>query len=547
MRPLGLGPGNWYRAPAPGIRHPASIDGPVLGTASGEGSLPLKVDLVGTPWSVDVGIDWNPAQLDRGTHLEKLNLHYMEYLRDLRPTEATRLMLDWARSVPPFLPGYWKDTWNSYALSIRAVVWIDLLAAHGAGMEARDRAEIDQSLAAQLRFLSSNLETDIGGNHLMKNLRALLRGGAYFEGDEATAWAGKASVILARELREQVLPDGMHFELSPSYHLQVMEDLIDMRRAVAACESRAAQAVRPLLDDALLRMSRVARLLTHPDGMPSLFADGGLHMAASPAAVLDAAGALGIDAGRPAGTGPWRLPDGGYCGLRSAGALVVVDCGEVGARHLPAHGHGDALAIEWSVRGRRILVDPGVFEYHAGPRRDWARSTIAHNTVTVDDMDQSEFWSAFRVARRAHVKVIEWTPGRDGFRLVAEHDGYRRLDGRPVHRRSIEACADRLTVEDQVLGGSGQTVRCRLLLAPWIRVESVERRTDGGWVVRMSAGTPENALDAGCQSVTLESDASVAAVPASWCPDFGTTVPTTALVMEAGCAPCRMRWQIRAG
>ena len=40
------------------------------------------------------------------------------------------------------------------------------------------------------------------------------------------SWARQ---LLASELDEQVLADGMHYERSPAYHCQVLADLIDMR------------------------------------------------------------------------------------------------------------------------------------------------------------------------------------------------------------------------------------------------------------------------------------------------------------------------------
>jgi hypothetical protein len=50
------------------------------------------------------------------------------------------------------------------------------------------------------------------------------------------------------------------------------------------------------------------------------------------------------------------------------------------------------------------------------------------------------------------------TSGAD--RLVAEHDGYRRLPGKPVHRRSwqMDSRGTCLTVQDQVLGSASQSV-----------------------------------------------------------------------------------------
>ena len=392
----------------------------------------------------------------------------------------------------------------------------------------------------------------------MKNLRALLRAGAYFKGTEADSWRLTGMQLLRRELAEQVLPDGMHFELSPSYHLQVMEDLLDMRRVVS-CTAGTLQSNAPLLrqdaartlellDNALHRMAIVSRRLTHPDGMPSLFGDGGLHMATPTAMILRAlAETMRVDEiAMREPDGAWSLPDAGYFGLTTGSSLFVVDCGPVGARHLPAHGHGDALAIEWTVRGCRVLVDSGVTEYHAGPRRAYSRSTIAHNTLSLDDADQSEFWSAFRVARRANAVVREWQPSDLGFSFSGEHDGYKVLAGHPVHVRSIAAHQEKIRVVDEVSGGAGQAVRSRLLLGPDVRVAAIEPMTNGEYLVRLDT-LPTPSTDGKVLapfSLLLKSTSRVTAVPAVWMPDFGVTQDATMLVFECGAAPCRSEWWI---
>lgn len=67
----------------------------------------------------------------------------------------------------------------------------------------------------ELFFLSKNLEYHILGNHLLENAFALYLGGVFFNNRE---WQDKAQNILIKELGEQILEDGAHFELSPMYH-----------------------------------------------------------------------------------------------------------------------------------------------------------------------------------------------------------------------------------------------------------------------------------------------------------------------------------------
>jgi len=308
-----------------------------------------------------------------------------------------------------------------------------------------------------------------------------------------------------------------------------------------------AQGLLSILDTKLVQMAVVAQRMTHPDGMPSLFADGGLHMSATTRELLEVLRDLGVIKSNemPTTNGPWRLEDAGYVGLSTQYGLLVVDCGPVGARHLPAHGHGDALAIEWSIAGRRVIVDSGVFEYHAGPKRSYSRSTAAHNTVTLDNIDQSEFWYAFRVGRRARVTVEYWKPIREGFTIQASHDGYSRMLGNPIHRRKITASPKCIKVTDAVIGGALQLVQSRLLLAPSARIKKIESDPNGASRVIVVVDAQAGCL--GCtDSLHLEllSSAPVRSEPAQWSTDFGVLIFTSMLVIEVGCAPCTVTWSI---
>ena len=126
----------------------------------------------------EIPFDWHRAELNVGNRLWKLNLHYMEYLAAVDDAAFIELVDDWIRGNPAYHREYWADSWNSYTLSIRVVAWMQQLAARRAALPGDFLRRCESSLAQQLRFLRANLEFDVGGNHLMKNLRAL-------------AWAGR--------------------------------------------------------------------------------------------------------------------------------------------------------------------------------------------------------------------------------------------------------------------------------------------------------------------------------------------------------------------
>ena len=93
--------------------------------------------------------------------------------------------------------------------------------------------------------------------------------------------------------------------------------------------------------------------------------------------------------------------------------------------------------------------------------RSYERSSAAHNTAEVDGTDSTEVWGASRAGCRTRVHDPSARGGAE--RMVAEacHDGYRRLPGRPVHRRRWTLTSAGLEVSDEVTRGRRHEVAIR--------------------------------------------------------------------------------------
>ena len=133
---------------------------------------------------------------------------------------------------------------------------------------------------------------------------------------------------------------------------------------------------------------------------------------------------------------------------------IVADAGPLGYLSIAAHGHADALSFTLSAGGCELLIDPGTYAYHTHKRwRDYFRGTTAHNTVRVDLQDQSLNAGNFlwlRHARRAAHQLRD--ARREEERLIAEHDGYARLQDPVLHRRELcfAPASATLTVRDEL-------------------------------------------------------------------------------------------------
>ncbi|MGL6223937.1 MAG: heparinase II/III family protein, partial [Steroidobacteraceae bacterium] len=290
------------------------------------------------------------------------HLHYFDELAAPLPaTGATavwrrELVERWVRENPPAIGA----GWDAYPVSLRSVNWIKW---HLAGNTLSLPAQ--QSLATQLEWLAGRLEFHLLGNHLFENAKALCFGGCFFSGPAADGWWQTGARLLEREIAEQVLADGGHFELSPMYHARMLENVLDLLNLQRAFGRRLPIALEPVAR----RMLNWLRVMTHPDGGIVLFNDAALGQAPTLAELGAYADRLGLQSDAAPGHPVHWLPESGY-GRVTAGPWVgFLDVAEIGPSYLPAHGHADALTFELSLDDERFVVDTGTQGYADGPSR----------------------------------------------------------------------------------------------------------------------------------------------------------------------------------
>ena len=377
------------------------------------------------------------------------------------------------------------------------------------------KLQMVDSLARQVGYLYRHLETDIGGNHLIKNIKAMLWAGAFFEGKDARRWQSRGIKLLKSELASQVLPDGVHYERSPSYHAQVFADLLECRTTVNDAKSE--------LDVALTKMAQVTIDLKHPDGKPAQFNDAGLTMAYEPETCLKAYfNQTGI---MPGTQNLFAYPAAGYFGYRDDRLTLMMDCGALAPDDLPAHGHADMLSFELSLDCQRMIVDQGVYEYIPGLLRTISKAAASHNTLSVDGVDQADFYGSFRFGRRARIVECEWEEMNTAVRLTGAHDGYAVLPGKPVHRRVFQVNSDGVKLIDRLVGvAQPLPAKIGFLLHPEVTAHHPHKAGgQGTWRLTGPQG----------QMLTVECTEPLSIEDAVWWPDMGQKIATTRLVARA--------------
>lgn len=492
-------------APPPPVRKPSGIwVSPIQKEPSITGRWSFR--FLNLDGEVNSPSDWNSASADK---LWLYNLHYFDDLTSKGADNRSRLHYDliekWINENPPGA----GNGWEPYPISLRVVNWIKWTFSGNTPPMG-----FLESLAVQARFLQSRLEYHLLGNHLFENARALIFAGLFFEGREADGWLDEGLSILEKEIKEQILSDGGHFERSPMYHSIVLEGIIDLMnlfRLFPGTSSRSAR-IEEACHGAVRPMCLWLKAMTHPDGRIALFNDSALSMAASFEEIERYAAALGIngfmEAGRVA-----HLKESGYIRLQMGEAVAILDVGEIGPDYIPGHGHADVLSFELSLHGKRFIVDTGTSCYGVGTERLRQRSTPAHNTVSVDGADSSEVWAGFRVARRARPFGLFISEGIDALTVKCSHDGFRRLKGQPVHTREWILTENDLMVRDTITGHF-LVAEAFFHMHPSIGLGNGTAAMPWGGVVRWSAKGVKWAVE-----------------PSTYHPEFGAVIPSWRLRM----------------
>jgi uncharacterized heparinase superfamily protein len=462
-------------------------------------------------------LGWDSPSRDK---LWRYNQHYFDDLNaqdgNERKSWHTDLIEKWIVENPPLV----GTGWESYPTSLRIVNWIKW---HLGGNQLSESAL--QSLFIQLRWLSKRLEYHLLGNHLFANAKALVFGGLFFESTEANNWLQKGLTILDREVREQILPDGGHFELSIMYHALAFEDILDLINITKTFPDTLSSEQKNIISsffDLAKSMNDWLKNMCHPDGEISFFNDSAFDVAPSISELDAYSKRLGIESSKASDKKLIFLKDSGYIRVKKGSALALIDVARIGPDYLPGHGHADTLSFELSIDKQRVLVNSGTSCYGSSNDRLRQRGTSSHNTVTINGEDSSEVWSGFRVAQRANPSNLKFNDSQseNTVEVYCSHDGYARLKGKPVHCRSWLMNESELLVKDKV-GGAYETAVAHFHFHPDVKVNINPKHTSG--TISLAGNkTLIWSLDHGIGKL----------VKSTWHPKFGVSVPNVCLQIK---------------
>lgn len=324
------------------------------------------------------------------------NLNYMDWLNQKKMSFDEGAI--WIDRFITDLNGNKIGT-DPYPTALRGVNWIKFISKYYSKIDSVRRKIWNDSLYSQYEFLNNHLEFHLLGNHLLEDVFSLFIASLYFGN---IILYRKSTKILRKQLKEQILNDGAHYEQSPMYHCILLDRLLDCYNFSLSNHIFKDQYIftETLRGYAVMMLGHLDSII-YKDGNIPLLNDAAFKIAPSPSDIFEYAKRLNIN---------WTsipLSESGYRRFEAGRVEGIIDIGDIKASYQPGHTHADTFSYELRIDGKPFIIDTGTSTYEKNLRRQYERSTSAHNTVSIDSKDSSEVWGGFRVANRAFVTVLE--------------------------------------------------------------------------------------------------------------------------------------------
>jgi len=462
----------------------------------------------------DCKLVWEP---NRCHHLVVLGRAYRATGKTEYAEGVVKLIESWLDSNPFGKGMNWRSPME---LSIRVINWvwaIDLIR-DGGFFSGSFKRRVLQSVFLHLWEVRRKIsQGSSANNHVIGEAAGVFIAGVYFsEIRGLEQWLSEGKDILEREIREQTFSDGCNKELALGYHLFVLQFALFSGIAGERSGKPFSREYWSIVE----RQIQFLGYLTEGGGRLVLYGDCDdgyvLDLGSRPD---DPFGLLCIGAvlfERPdfkqsalefkepawwlfGDTGKKKfdaISEGKESCLQSrdfseAGLYllqygkkgspervsVLVDCGQLGYKSIAAHGHADALSFTMKAFGRDIFVDPGTYDYFSFPEwREYFRSTRAHNTVVIDQQDQSVMLGPFMWGERARCECLKWRPSATGGIITGRHDGYKRLPDPAEHMRTIQLDGEKrdLVITDEFQAKSSHEITLWFHLAEEWQLDKIQ-------------------------------------------------------------------------
>lgn len=436
-----------------------------------------KIKVVDLNNRADVKVPW---ELSRFQHIFTLGKSYWITNDKKYYLEFKNEVIDWIEKNPIYMTVNWICAMD---VSIRAVNWIfgyflfkDLI-----DKDVDFFKKLNNSLYNHGRYIIKNLEKGLGyaNNHYLSDLNGLIFLGLYFKklnNSEVNNWLGIGIKELEKEMFLENNSDGTNYETSTSYHRLVTELMFYPMYLCELNDIKFSEGYKKRLEKMFEFMGKITKSNgTYPligdvdNGRLVILSDyynwkindcrhiisiGGEYFNNQ---FLKEVGAKELENKLWINNSDnnyrenfykssFEFSEGGYYLLQNENIYCLIKAGELSVKGAGGHSHNDQLAFELNILGEDFIVDTGTGVYTADKDiRNLFRSTIMHNTVAINEIEQNYFDenNLFSMPEQTFSKCLKFSDNE----FEGEHQGYLNKVG-AIHNRKIILEENSLTISD---------------------------------------------------------------------------------------------------
>lgn len=405
-----------------------------------------------------------PWELSRGHHLLWLGEAYLITGEEKYAEKIVFMLNNWIDNNPLMYTVNWTCSMD---VAIRAVNWmyaINMISGSASFTEAFSH-KVSKSLYQHGFFISHNLEKSVpwSNNHYTSDLVGLLYLGALFLNTKnGRSWFKFAKKEFYAETRKQMLPSGVHYEKSTSYH-RLMVELTSYPLSML---TRIGETIPKDIVNTTQKMYDYVGTYIKPNGSAPLLADnddgrflpftygefrnhrylldsGGMDQVMINNGIKSLFNLCSHKQGK-------FYEDAGIAIIKEEGVYLMVNNSgysrnlEPGKKRIGTHTHNDQLSFEFSIGEEDIIIDPGTYLYTSSiTDRNEFRCTRKHNTVIVDGEEQNILSET-----NAFAMEINNVNRKLSVNSSICKGGYETLRGKLKHERQFKVCAGQLEIVD---------------------------------------------------------------------------------------------------
>jgi hypothetical protein len=340
--------------------------------------------LLGLKYQFQNEIDW---KYSKNGMLWNYNLQYLDFILDesICIDERINILKNISNKLLKF-----QIKLEPYPVSLRIVNSLFFVCKNNIKDD-----DILNAILFQIAYLEENLEYHLLANHLLENYISLYISSLFIQDIKLNI---KFKKKLVEELEIQILPDGAHYECSPMYHSIILSKLficLDLSITHGYDID-----FTNYLKKKCTEMLNWINAYSFPDGSWALMNDSALGIAPQTEELNSCSKNFFLKKEHIS------LKESGFRKISGSNWQCLLKCGNIQPSYQPGHTHSDIFHFCLWYNGEQIIVDQGISTYNNTERRSFERSTIAHNTITVFNFNQSDVWGAFRIGKRAIVNLI---------------------------------------------------------------------------------------------------------------------------------------------